>query len=513
MINFAAQAQFLDGPLSIGAGFSVYCSAEAAAVHDQLVNTYKWTIVDNGQNCSLTAPIQAPNLQSDSDTGYSNIDNVTKVPSLIFDVYCSGVNNTLTLYEGENVVTTNTCTTDDGFAKITASNVNEGFHVFQYTESIGSEETSKSPSITVQVDLTSPNINDAQVQYPTNGALINANLAGFRGQMIDEDGGQLMVLDNGQLLCETGFVEQDDQWICFFRAQLSNGLYNLEFAVKDAAGNVSQSLPFNIEINSNIISDLNLTANDPLMTDEDGSGETLVISLATTPVDDVVLSLLSTDVTEGNINTSSITISPEQWNRPNVLRVTGVDDAESDGDQSYTINIDFEASNDPVYQALDRIILNGINLDNEPHADLSVSVSNCSNYVNPDDQVLYNVHITNTGTEDVVGALVDVTTSADLSIDYWTCAVAYGSAQCAGGVTGEGDLDNVSVSLESGSELYYSIYATTGGEESLDVSMFANVFVGPSGDANLTNDSSSDTDEIKSFVFISSFESSEVGCN
>ena len=74
-----------------------------------------------------------------------------------------------------------------------------------------------------------------------------------------------------------------------------------------------------------------------LATSESGETDTFTIVLDTQPTADVTIGLSSSDPTEGTVSPSSLTFTASNWNSPQTVMITGVDDTIDDGDISYTI--------------------------------------------------------------------------------------------------------------------------------------------------------------------------------
>lgn len=67
----------------------------------------------------------------------------------------------------------------------------------------------------------------------------------------------------------------------------------------------------------------------------------------------MTIPISSTVPTEGAVSTSSLTFTALDWNQPQTVTVTGVEDFVVDGDQLYTVVIGASASGDPNYQGID----------------------------------------------------------------------------------------------------------------------------------------------------------------
>ncbi len=72
-------------------------------------------------------------------------------------------------------------------------------------------------------------------------------------------------------------------------------------------------------------------------TDEAGGTATVRYWLDTAPIDPVVLTLSLSDTTEGNLSTTTLTFTAENWDQPQTVTITGVDDYLNDGDQAYML--------------------------------------------------------------------------------------------------------------------------------------------------------------------------------
>jgi hypothetical protein len=112
-----------------------------------------------------------------------------------------------------------------------------------------------------------------------------------------------------------------------------------------------------------------------ITTESGGTAQfTVTVSGYPKPTADVTINLSSSDTTEGTVSPSTLVITPENWNVPQVVTVTGVDDAEVDNMQFYTINVGVTTSSDPRYNGIDpENVLVG-NADNEPGASISASL-------------------------------------------------------------------------------------------------------------------------------------------
>jgi hypothetical protein len=108
-----------------------------------------------------------------------------------------------------------------------------------------------------------------------------------------------------------------------------------------------------------------LLGSEGLSTTERGGTASFRIALGTQPTQDVVLLLASSDPTEGTVATASITFPAAAWDIEQEVIVTGVDDDEMDGPQTYTIGIDPSLSPDDLYRAAEIVTVSLTNSDDE----------------------------------------------------------------------------------------------------------------------------------------------------
>ncbi len=89
-----------------------------------------------------------------------------------------------------------------------------------------------------------------------------------------------------------------------------------------------------------------------LVTTEAGGTATFTVQLNSKPLADVVVGLSSSNAVEGTVSPTTLTFTTANWNVPQTVTVTGVDDAVADGNIAYTITTAPATSADPVYSGL-----------------------------------------------------------------------------------------------------------------------------------------------------------------
>jgi hypothetical protein len=111
-----------------------------------------------------------------------------------------------------------------------------------------------------------------------------------------------------------------------------------------------------------------------LITQETGSRDSFDIFLNTQPSNIVTLNLSSSDITEGVVSPTVINFTPNNWDIPQTVTVTGIDDNIVDRNINYTIVTDAAISNDVNYNSLNPADILVTNRDNDlPVINLSVT--------------------------------------------------------------------------------------------------------------------------------------------
>ncbi len=96
-----------------------------------------------------------------------------------------------------------------------------------------------------------------------------------------------------------------------------------------------------------------VTPTSGLTTTEAGGTAQFTVALLGRPTADVTIPLTSSDLTEGTVDPASLTFTIADWNTPQTVTVTGVDDLDADGDILYTIVLGQATSTDAGYNGLD----------------------------------------------------------------------------------------------------------------------------------------------------------------
>jgi len=92
--------------------------------------------------------------------------------------------------------------------------------------------------------------------------------------------------------------------------------------------------------------------------DESGTTDNFTVVLDRQPLSDVVLTVVSSDTDEAIVDVATLTFTPANWNAPQTVTVTGVNDDIVDGEQSsvVTVSIDDAGSQDAFDEVADALI-------------------------------------------------------------------------------------------------------------------------------------------------------------
>ena len=101
-------------------------------------------------------------------------------------------------------------------------------------------------------------------------------------------------------------------------------------------------------------------------TDESGTTDTFTVVLDAQPQTDVRLSVVSLETEEGTVNPSILTFTNGNWNIPQLVTVTGIDDDVVDGDQGFDIRIRvLDATSDDAFDGIPDQRVSATNIDDD----------------------------------------------------------------------------------------------------------------------------------------------------
>ena len=118
--------------------------------------------------------------------------------------------------------------------------------------------------------------------------------------------------------------------------------------------------------------------NQDFITTEAGGSASFDIVLESKPIANVSFGMTSSNNSEGSLANDRIIFTPNTWNVPKTISVTGVDDAVADGDTVYQIIVSNATSLDSNYHNQPGITFNAINIDNEQQPQNSINGTSSS---------------------------------------------------------------------------------------------------------------------------------------
>jgi hypothetical protein len=151
---------------------------------------------------------------------------------------------------------------------------------------------------------------------------------------------------------------------------LNSGTFNVgtttvTYVVSDAATN-AETCAFIVTINAQdgaiMVSKTSVTTSENLTYEE------FTVTLGSPPTGTVVIDVSSDNTSEGTVSVTQLTFNAGNWNTPQTVRVTGVNDFVQDGNISYHVDlaINKSATNDlSGYENASPVVVNAINNDND----------------------------------------------------------------------------------------------------------------------------------------------------
>src|SRR5439155_1454951 len=135
----------------------------------------------------------------------------------------------------------------------------------------------------------------------------------------------------------------------------------------------------------NDVAGITVAPTSGLVTSEAGGTATFSVVLNSQPTADVVIPVASSNADENTVAQASLTFTAADWNAPQTVTVTGVDDQVQDGAIAYSVALGAAASSDPIYAGMDPADVALTNADNDaagitvaPTAGLVTSEAGCT---------------------------------------------------------------------------------------------------------------------------------------
>jgi len=135
------------------------------------------------------------------------------------------------------------------------------------------------------------------------------------------------------------------------------------FIIKADNGNCEVQLASSAIIHVNTPG-VTVTPTSGLVTTEAGGTATFTIRLNTEPSSNVIIYLSSSDLTEGTVSPASVTFTSTNWNTPQTVTITGVNDYIVDGNIDYSV-VTTQSTSDGRYSAINPSDVTVTNNDND----------------------------------------------------------------------------------------------------------------------------------------------------
>ena len=153
-------------------------------------------------------------------------------------------------------------------------------------------------------------------------------------------------------------------------------------------------------------------------TDESGATETITVVLDTEPTADVNIGVSSDNVNEGTVNTAMLSFNAGNWDQPQSVVVTGVDDGDVDGNIGYKVNFANAISADLDYSGMTPTPneIDIVNNDNDVAIPAAVNISQVSGLITDEN-----------GTSASVDVSLSTAPTVDVTINFVSSNTAEGT--------------------------------------------------------------------------------------
>jgi hypothetical protein len=236
----------------------------------------------------------------------------------------------------------------------------------------------------------------AAQRFDANGNTVGSNIAPVNNALaIDQDRPSVALADDGSFIVTWVSNTQDTSSTGVYgRTINSNGTFDgAEFLVNSTVTNAQQDasvaydgkkalVVWSGEGNGDLagvffrqfnrVPDIyvNTVTNT---TSELGTTATFSVVLTVAPTANVVIDLSSSDLSEGTLSTSTLTFTAANWNTPQIVTVTGINDSFIDGSVTYSVVLAAAVSSDVRYNNINANDVTLINTDNDTRNTVTVT--------------------------------------------------------------------------------------------------------------------------------------------
>jgi hypothetical protein len=162
---------------------------------------------------------------------------------------------------------------------------------------------------------------------------------------------------------------------------------------------------------------IRVTLTSAATTSETGTTATISVVLAVNPTGNVTIAVSSSDPGEGTPDTALLTFTPANGTTPQVITVTGQDDAAVDGNQAYTLQLAAAASSDLRFNGRDPADVALTNLDDDVVAVAGITVTPIAlGDILEGNQATFDVSLNSVPTADVTVPITVTTGVGDVTV-------------------------------------------------------------------------------------------------
>ncbi|MFC1747444.1 FG-GAP-like repeat-containing protein [Pseudomonadota bacterium] len=224
---------------------------------------------------------------------------------------------------------------------------------------------------------------------------------------------------------------------------------DIEYAIQTSAAVTADGKYYNMHVDDVQVTtvdddtaNLTVSPSSGLITDESGGTTSFDIRIYSEPVSEVIIGLASSNRTEGTLSANQIVFDNTNWQTPQTVTVTGVDDSQLDGDFGYVVITQSAISQDPVY---DGWLLPNVSLTNTDNDSAGVIVTPTS-----------GLETTEAGAAAMFGVRLSSNPSATVTVEFATSDPS------------EGSVSPSSVSFHSGDWMSTKLITVTGVDDQIN---------------------------------------------
>ena len=312
-------------------------------------------ISENGETTTLTITLAAPNeLDSSfqlSLAGTATVDVDYNISATLLSIPAGETTASVTLTSIDNDLFEDNRTIEVGVL---------GPGLTSQTLNISIEEDDPEPSVSLSVDPDTINELDGSA---TITATLDAvapvdtivNLAFTGVDESDFSAANTITIAQGQLSASVEIAAVDDDQ------------YERDETLLIDVQDVSTGFTVITEQLSVVIADDDFgafavtAASDPIDVNESGTTSEIAVVLTVQPFDNVIVQVTSSDIGEATVSIESLTFTPENWNEPQTVIVSGVGDFPEDGDVGFEVSFSVDENSDEGFVDLEPIVAAGVN--------------------------------------------------------------------------------------------------------------------------------------------------------